>query len=390
MAYQDRIKDRAIELRGKHQGESFNVAFVPSAQLKKIANRFTSHKPTDIEGIKSIKRVVHYMIAAKMVGDKKLYEQLDDYSGHILDSFCKDIEIADNCYDDFDSALDRHLYRANPQVYEYLKNNHIAYADAGLVRDLGKDIYLPQYEAIICVLGNSRCINEITEYIRRTPEKDKHKDEEFNLNLLASSLNQFTVYDGKLHVTDVDSDRVDVDESTPVIEVLLDFNADVEAVYESMLSFKVSKKDTPINLFKKSNLASVKNGSVVIINNALIYHDEDRHMYKLHTNGDTKFIVPHFYHDLNKCSLVYSYVGAKNGKFVEQVKFSSVGTPESMKYDQWKVNITGTDKMDKDADLVYLCYNSTIKGSLSIENASDFNSLANFLDSILDKEDGRR
>ena len=61
-----------------------------------------------------------------------------------------------------------------------------------------------------------------------------------------------------------------------------------------------------------------------------------------------------------------------------------------MKYDQWKVNITGTDKMDKDADLVYLCYNSTIKGSLSIENASDFNSLANFLDSILDKEDGRR
>lgn len=356
MAYKDDIIEKAKDLRSKHAGQQFNERFVTETSLRTIAERFTKHRRTNVESIKSIKRVIQYMIAAKMVGDRRLFKELNEYSGEVLDSFCDNIEIVDDCGDGFDRAVDRHVYRANSDLYEYLKSNKIYFVDAGIVTTGGKDIFLPQFNSRLCVIGNRRCLEEVVDFVKRTPEKDKHNDEEFSWTM--KSIKDFVVYDGVLHVTDPESDSVDIDESNEVVEMLIDAEVDPDDIsissYETNLS---TKKAGAISTYRYSSLNKLRNGTPVVIKDGIVYHDDKENIYRI--IGDFTLLALYRYENLRQYSLVFSYPGVKEGKqFIEQINLAHPSDKhEPVDFKSWSYDTTNRDF---DKDLVYIARGNTI------------------------------
>ena len=123
------IINQAKELKDNHRGAEFNPNYATINNIRKVAENFINKKCINVESITSINKIIQYMISAKVVGDRYFYHKLCEYTNHILDGFCDSIEIEDNCYDGFDRAVERHVYRENPKIYEYLKSKHVRYLD---------------------------------------------------------------------------------------------------------------------------------------------------------------------------------------------------------------------------------------------------------------------
>lgn len=373
MSYQDTIIEKARDLKAKHSGEKFNENFVTGANLRKIANRFTEHKMTNVETIRGIKKLIQYMICAKLVGDRKLYTKLNEYSGELLDSFCDEIEIVDDCNDGFDTAVQRHVYRVNPDLYEYLKNNRIKYVDAGLVKYGGKDIFLPQFNALVCIVGNRRCFDEIADFIKKTPEKDRH-NEEFSWE--QKVVKDFYVYDGDLYCTTTQSDPIELSD-THVKEFIVDAETDPDEINIRM--FDTSSHKGSIKSYRTVPIEKLENGTKLMLKKGIVYHVPDKACYKI--IGHYELMKFDRYEGLNEMSIVYSYPGLKGEGFVDSINLGNLNKHmDKIKMSDWTYEY-GDGELDQ--DLIYLFKGKTRIGQMPYRETITFENIKELLDMYL-------
>lgn len=296
------IVARARELRLDHPDQSFNADYAKKSNIQLIARRFTEHKRTNVQNIKHIETAVQYMICAKLVGDRRLYKELNEFTGEELDKYCEDIEIMDDCYDGFDTAVERHLYRYNPEVYEYLHAKHIKILDAGLVKYGGNDIFLPTFNTIINVRDNHKCLKDLKEFIDNTPEADRRNNENtFTLHVIK----KFIVFEGRLWVSNKDSDPVEL-KDTIVDEFLCDQLLDPDSIFISKFhTHNNAGGNGTVDLHRTVPLRSLPNFTEVMIKNGIVYHDEVKHLYKI--MGDYSLMHLIKYENFNNMSLLYTY-----------------------------------------------------------------------------------
>ena len=374
--YREDILAKARDLKMKHPGQKFNPNFVTPSNLRKIAERFTSRKKTNVDTINSLKKVIQYMIAAKMVGDRRLYNELNEYTMNILDNFCSEIEIVDDCGDGFDTAVQRHVYRANPEIYEYLKANRIKYIDAGLVKFGGTDIFIPSFNALICIVGNRKCFDEIADFIKNTPEEDRHNDIEFTL--APKVIKDFYVFDGKIYVTTNQSNPIeDIKPDTPVIEYLVDAELDPDDINMSMFTASTNNRTT-INTYRQVPLSKLKNGTKIMIKNALIYIDNKNH-YKVVGHYELLNLIR--YEDLNTYSLIFSYPGLKGGEaWIDTIRLTNLSLQNETTVSDWSAEY-GNDKLDK--DFLYLFKGKTRVGQINYRETVSFEDIKELLDQYI-------
>lgn len=366
----DSIKEKARQLRAKHKGEKFNPNFVSRNILTMIAVNFVEHRLINVESIKSIKHTVQYMIAAKMVGDKKLYEKLNDYSGDILSVFCDQIEVVDDCGDDYDRAVDRHLARANMDVYDCLNRRNIYYVDAGLAKHNGSAIFLPAYNALINVVGNRHCLEEVLALIKETPESDKNNDKEFHWE--AQNIKNFVVFDGKLHITTEDSDEVDVNQDEYVNEFIIDEETDPDKVSMSMFNTSIMKNT--IRTYRQVPISKLQDGEEIMIKGGIVYHDPDTNTYKI--IGQYELQKFDRYHRLDQMYLAVNYTGSKDKRFWEKISLGNLSKHETQQIDP--NSNSEDDKTDK--DYLYLFLGSTKIGKTAFRETIGFNEIKELLD----------
>ena len=323
------MKARAKELRDKNEGGAFNANYAKASNVQLIANRFTNHKGTDVESIKSIEKIIQYMIASKLVGDRKLYTKLNEYTDGVFDKFCEDIEIQDDCHDGFERAVDRHLYRFNKDVYNYLHDKRIKFVDAGLVKYGGRDIFLPAYNTLINVVNNRRCLEELDEFIKNTPEEDKHNE---NFSWEPKVVKKFIVYDHKLYVSNRDSDPVDL-RDTMVTEYICDSQLDPDDIIMSKFEHDIADGRGNITLHRNIPFNKLKNYDEIAVRNGVVYHDEHNHVYKIVGHYELMHLLR--YDELNSTSLVFVYTGANNEALVNKTKLGKLNRYyEPLKFDE--------------------------------------------------------
>ena len=293
---------RARELRLDHPDQSFNADYAKVSNIQLIARRFVEHKRTNVQNIKHIETAIQYMICAKIVGDRRLYKELNEFTGEELDKYCEDIEIQDDCHDGFDTAVERHLCRYNQEVYEYLHAKHIKILDAGLVKYGGNDIFLPAFNAIINVRDNHKCLKELKEFVDNTPLEDRRNNENtFKLHVVK----KFIVYENHLYVSNKDSDPVDL-RDTMVDEYLCDTMLDPDNIYTSKFHTNNNAGgDGAVDLHRTVTIRSLKNYTEVMLKNGVVYHDEAKHVYRI--MGDYSLMHLIKYENFDSMSLLYTY-----------------------------------------------------------------------------------
>ncbi len=293
---------RARELRLDHPDQSFNADYAKVSNIQLIARRFVEHKRTNVQNIKHIETAVQYMICAKIVGDRRLYRELNEFTGEELDKYCENIEIQDDCHDGFDTAVERHLYRYNPEVYEYLHAKHIKILDAGLVKYGGNDIFLPTFNTVINVRDNHKCLKDLKEFVDNTPLEDRRNNENtFKLHVVK----KFIVYEDRLHVSNKDSDPVEL-RDVIVDEYLCDTQLDPDDIFVSKFhTTNNAGGDGSVNLHRTVSLRSLPNFTEIMLKNGIVYHDEEKHLYKI--MGDYSLMHLLKYENFDAMSLLYTY-----------------------------------------------------------------------------------
>lgn len=308
----------AKELRTKHPNGMFNENYVKVTNLQLIARRFTEHKRTNVAAIKNIEKAVQYMIAARMVGDRRLIREMSDLTDGVLDSYCEHIEVVDDCCDGFDRAVDRHLYHHHPGVYELLTSKKIKFLDAGIVHG-GRDIFLPAYNTMINVVRNRRCLEELDEFIKNTPEEDKHN----NQNIFTRyAVKKFIVYEGHLYVSNKDSDPVDLKDSL-VEEYIVDSQLDPDNIYPGKFE-KLGNAggNGSITMHRSVPLRNLHNYDEIVVRNGIVYHDETNHIYVITGHYELMHLLK--YDELNSMSLIYSYLGQHKIEYVDKIKLGNL------------------------------------------------------------------
>jgi len=364
---------QAKDLKNRHRGQSFNVNFVSENNIRKIANNFTSHKLINVESIGSINKAIQYMIAAKMVGFDRLYFDLCEITGHELDKFCEDIEVEDNCYDGFDRAIDRHLYRANPRIYEYLKTKHIRFLDGGLVkyRKTCNDIFLPDYRAIIDV-STYKAELELKELIETTEEKPVNFANTYRLK----TIGKFEYLDNKLRCTGRGGDPVDIDDAD-IYDCIVDSNFDVTNFnlndYIMDGAFNGLGK---IRTYRTIKIDQLKEHDKVLLLSGLVYHDEQQKCYMI--VGPYKLIHLNEYENLNQMSLLYSF-NDKYGKHIDMIRLNRLSC-DTVEWDDWCEDHSENSVEDR---FVYLTKGRTIISKIkNTNNIIDFKETTELLESI--------
>ena len=309
------IVSDAKQIREDHENDVLNRNAAKVKNIQIIANRFTQKKRTNVQSIKNINRVVQYMLCAKIVGDRRLYKDLNDYTDGVLDKYFENIEIEDNCYDGFDRAVDRHLYRFNKDVYEYLHERRIKFVDAGLVQHNGNDIFLPAYNAIINVRNNRRCLEELDEFVKSTPEEDRH-NEEFSWE--RKVIKKFIIYNNHVYVSNKDSDPVDVD-----YRLVNEYLVDSETDPDDLSHYKFSTTgDISATTQKVVPLEKLPNYTELMLKNGVVYHDDNKHIYRI--IGHHELIRLERYDNFNSMSIIYTYMGPENKQLVNKIKLKNL------------------------------------------------------------------
>lgn len=368
------LVSQARDLKTRHRGNSFNVNYISKDIIKKIANYFTNHKTIDVNDIASIKRTIQYMIAAKMVGFDRLYNDLCEITEHELDYFCDDIEIEDNCYDGFDTAIYRHLYRANPKIYEYLKTKHIRVLDGGLVkyRKTCHDIFLPDYKAIIDV-STYKAELEVKELIENTPEKVVNFASTYKLK----SIGKFEYIDNKLRCTGKNGDPVDLDDAD-IYDCIVDetYNIDNFNLNHFILNDSSFNGLTSIHTYRTIKIDQLKQHDIILLRGGLVYHDEQQHCYMI--VGPHQFIHLNRYENLNQMSLVYSF-SDKYGKHVDLIRLNNLSC-DTVDWDVWCEDHSENTIQN---NFVYLAKGRTIINKIKLKhNYMKFEDVSDILKSI--------
>lgn len=367
------LVQQAKDMKNRHRGESFNVNYVPNETVRKVAQYFTNHKVINVENIKSINKAIQYMIAAKIVGFDRLYSDLCEITGHELDKFCDDIEIEDNCYDGFDNAVQRHLYRANPRIYEYLKTKHIRILDGGLVkfRKTCHDIFLPDYRAIIDV-STYHAELELKELIETTEEKPVDFASTYKLR----SVGKFEYLDNRLRCTGEGGDQVDLDDSD-IYDVIVDSNYDLDDW--NLNDFRMdgaANGKGKIRTYRTIKIDQLKQHDKVYLKGGLVYHDEKQKCYMI--VGPHKFIHMNKFDNLVQKSLVYSF-SDKFGKHVDLIRLSNLSC-DTVEWDDWCEDHAEDSVQD---GFVYLAHGRTLATKIKNPDVNlDFKEVKNLLESV--------
>lgn len=361
--YED-IKTKAVKLVEGHHDEVFNPNYIPTEILKTIADRFTSHKKTNIDSISSIKRYVQYMIAAKMVGDIATYNKLNESINGVLDRYCEEIEIVDNCGDDYSRAVDRHLARADIDVYNYMKKNHIYFVDAGLIR-YGTNIYIPELDIMINLKENNpiQTVMKKCKNIVSTEDNNKYDLEEVNTN-------EFYVFDGHLYVDTERKQPVAIHDNVLVSEYLIDDSINYTDIKESMFRGYIKKEY--IRTSKPTSLEKIRNGSKVEIYAGIKYKDNVNDNYLI--VGDFDIAKYNRYPDLNHTHFVYL-----NKDKIVKMCIGNLSKIEELTIEDF-TRATGDIIAD---NLLYMYRGNTSIGKMNYSGTVSFADIKVFLDNYL-------
>ena len=319
------IISKAKELVRNHKDEGFNINYVSDKTLQLIARRFNEHKRSNVEAITNIKKAVSYMIAAKLVGDRRLYRELNELTGNVFDSYCDSIDVIDDCQDGFDTAIERHVCHANERVYTLLKSKHIKYLDAGLIHGVTRDIFLPAYNATLSIYDNIRCYNEVDKFIKNTPEEDKHNNS--NDVYTKHVVKELVVFNDHLYMSDKDSDSVEFKDSI-INEYIVDSQLDPDVI--KFKKFAISGNaggSGMISLQRPISIKNLKNFDKILIQDGYVYHNETRHCYIIAGNYNLIHLVK--YDDLFNMSLVYRYNGNQGTEWVETIRLTDLHSGNS-------------------------------------------------------------
>lgn len=400
--YKANIKEKAKRLRDEHKGEVFSTGYVyknGGIYLSTIATRFANNTKTDVESIKSVKRVINYMICAKLIGDHELYNKLNEYSGGYLEPFCSSIEQLDNIgvpvesskFDliGFEKVVDLHLFRLNHGVYLYLKKNRIRFIDAGLALYGGSNtnIFLPQFNMIIRVepsdvddIVANESLKEIKKLVDSTPEKDRHNDTDFNWEM--KILKGFTIIDGHVRVTGNEKAKLDAS-ADYITEYIVDSETDPDDINnldDSAFTIHIGKSNT--KLYRQIRADKLPNGTQVMIKRGVVYYDNNTNTYKI-IGHDYSFWRLLKYDNLNNTSIMYNCTGLNkdNKKFVTEINLGKRSGKYEISKDSWLYDRVVEDKCDE--DYLYLFYGKTLLGKISYREDIDFNGIKTLLDNYL-------
>ena len=364
---------QAKQLKASHRGEQFNINYVSVSNIRKIANDFTSHKIVNVESLTNINTVIQYMIASKMVGYNLLYQKLNDITGGELDTFCENIEIEDNCYDNFNTAVERHLYRENSMIYEYLKSKHIRILDAGLVKySTCHDIFLPDYKAVIDV-STWKAELEVKELIETTPIEPVNFASTYKLH----SIGRFVYADNKLRCTGRRGDPVDLDDAD-IYECIVDDNFDFcdWNLNDYLLSGLANGKGS-IKTYRRIKIDLLNQGDEIYLKDGLVYRNENQKCYMI--VGPHKFVHLKKFNDLNSYSIVYKF-NTKYGSRVDLIRLNNLSC-DTIEYKDW---CEDHDEDSLEDGYIYLAKGRTLVTKIKNKDIKvDYNEVLQLLESTL-------
>lgn len=370
------IINQAKELRDNHRGAEFNPNYATINNIRKVAKNFINKKCINVESITSINKIIQYMISAKVVGDRYFYHKLCEYTNHILDSFCDNIEIEDNCYDGFDKAVERHLYRENSKIYDYLKSKHVRYLDGGLVKYKNSyDIFLPDYQAIVDV-STWKAEEEVKQLVENSKKETVNNLDTWELR----NIRNFEYHDNKLRCTGEKGDPLDIDGSD-IKEYIVDTTTEFKDIKES--DFIIEGCGSGRGRVCTSRYISVDQlheGDEVIVKNGLVYHNLSQHCYMI--VGPYELIHLKTYDDYNNMSIVYAF-NDKNKHLVDLIRLRNLSC-DTITKDDWEEDHAINELKP---GFVYLTIGRTIMTRMQIKGSNnniqlDFNDVQELLNRI--------
>ena len=373
------IIKQAKELRDNHRGSKFNPNYATINNIRKVAENFVNKISIDVNSITSINRVIQYMISAKIVGDRYFYNNLNEYTGNVLDSFCEDIEVEDNCYDGFDTAIERHVYRENQYVYEYLRSKQIRYLDAGLIKYRNcHDIFLPEYDAVVDI-SIWKALDEIQRIVN-TANKDREDNDDTLDTYELKNIRNFVYYEGKLRCTGEDGDPVDIND-TDIIQYIVDMSTEFKDIRESdFLIEGCGSGRGKVCTSRKISLDQLEEGDEVYIKDGLVYHNLEKSSYII--VGPFELINLKRYDDYNYMSLVYKF-NDHNKNYVDLIRLRDLSC-DTVPIQDWEED-HATDELK--SGFVYLTTGRTIMTRIKVSGSTNsinlnFNDIIELVDNI--------
>lgn len=367
------LAQQARDLRNNHRGESFNANYAPREIVRKIANDFTNHKVPNVENIESINKVVQYMIAARIVGFDRLFNDLCEITNHTLDKFCEDIEVEDNCYDGFENAVQRHLYRANPRIYEYLHTKHIRVLDGGLVkyRKTCHDIFLPDYKSLVDV-STWKAELEVKELIETTEKEYVDFASTYKLH----AVGKFEYLDNKLRCTGEGGDPVDLDDAD-IFDCIVDESFDFCNFNEKDFRLDgLSNGKGYIHTFRHIKIDQLKQHDKILLQGGLVYHDEKQKCYMI--VGPHKFVHLNKYDNYNNMSILYKF-SDKYGTHIDMVRLGDLSC-DTVEWEDW-IEDHAEDSVED--GYIYLAKGRTLIDKTENDDLIvDFNEVTELLESV--------
>lgn len=391
---QDTIIEQLRQFKNKHNKTEIFTGNIPNnhlRELRTVAEAFVKNKiinPDSLENTSNSSDTYYeyiiYMVAAKRVGYTKLYNDLNEYTHGILDSFCSNIEVTDDCNDDFTTAIARHVYAMNPNVYEYLDKNHIRYLDAGIINQHNNQIFLPAYTALIRVPkyhdnnDGYDCINEINNIIKSSSKSDMSSYNDSEISFTKESIKTFIYLNGELRVTTEDSDPLNIDKDFYITEYIVDIETDTDAINDSMFRANLNEAKSKTGSIKTSRaipISKLHEGDILSVKGGIVYHDNFHKCYKIVGN----FELIHFikYTNLNSLYLVFSHKTNKK-LLIDKYNLGDLNKVElDIEFNNWSYDY-GKDKLKE--NLMYLYKNKTKVGERQFRETIDFTDIQKLLD----------
>lgn len=201
MANATEVKDFGEELRNyidQNRGRKASIDIASPNMVRKLSDRWVNNKRTNVRAIKSVSKLVQYTIAAKMLGDNEFVNNVCEYVEDVCDhrdyadlfrDFFTDINIQDDCYDDFKTTAERLAYKTNKDVYEYIKSNK----DYSITNS-GYGVFITK-DGVTVTLYADDTISTLESRISMVLDNKK----EFESTHIKSSSNVFCYRNGKLY-----------------------------------------------------------------------------------------------------------------------------------------------------------------------------------------------
>lgn len=284
------------------KGRQMNISNTNEKDIQLIANRFANHLKTNSGSLVHLNQIISYMIAAKLVGDYKLFADLGAHTKHKLDPLLTKFDVVDNCYDEFDTAIERHLYRKHNELYTLLKHHNIRYLDVDLISQYYNEtgsIYLPEYDEVIDLACNP------IEHLNRILEKKPTKPKDVTGDKIYKIVKNFIIY----------KDRSFYLESDPTKKLNLNISMVEKCICtpdQQYVNPRIGAIDNPVNKFsciqlsERVNLNDIPDNTRFILPSyVILYYNETKGEYYTICNENILYLgIPY---PLDQYHLVYTY-----------------------------------------------------------------------------------